>query len=222
MNKPKTKGDHTRAQVIEGAIRALAQTGVVGTTTRKIASEAGVQLATLHYHFDSKSALLVAVLEHLADEMAVRFRATLETRVTNFQDAIERLLRGVWRSIMQTRSAQIVQYELTLYALREGADWMAERQYDAFVRLYQDWLLCIPEDVRGFPDDDCAAFARFLLAGVDGLILQELAKPSARRSKSGIDALIVAAKAYARDLGAAKEVSERSGTDTDRVEPAAT
>ena len=57
----KTKGDATRARVIEGAIRVLSATGVIGATTRRIAAESGVRLATLHYHFDSKSALLLAV-----------------------------------------------------------------------------------------------------------------------------------------------------------------
>jgi AcrR family transcriptional regulator len=221
MKKPKTKGENTRAQIIEGAIRSLAQTGVVGTTTRKIATEAGVQLATLHYHFDSKSALLVAVLEHLVEDMAVRFREKLETKVTNFDEAIEQLLRGIWHSIMRTKSVQIVQYELTLYALREGANWMAERQYDAFFRLYRDWLLGIPEELRRFSSDDCAEFARFLLAGVDGLILQELANPNARRSKRSVEAFIVATKAYARELGGAENTIAQSEQDTELTDQAA-
>lgn len=38
---------------------------------------------------------------------------------------------STWRSIMRTKSRQIVQYELTLYALREGAEWLADQQYEA-------------------------------------------------------------------------------------------
>jgi AcrR family transcriptional regulator len=68
MRKLRTKSDVTRAQIIQGALQALEKTGVIGTTTRSIATEANVQLATLHYHFESKSTLLVAVLEALIDE----------------------------------------------------------------------------------------------------------------------------------------------------------
>ena len=49
-------------------------TGVIGATTRKIAAESGVRLATLHYHFESKSALLLAVFEALIDETILAFR----------------------------------------------------------------------------------------------------------------------------------------------------
>lgn len=200
MKKPKTKSDHTRAQIIEGAVRSLMQTGVVGTTTRKIASEAGVQLATLHYHFESKSALLVAVLESLADEMAGRYRAMLDTSLPDIDAAIEHLLRSAWTSIQQSKLLQIVHYELTLYALREGAEWIAERQYDAFVATYRERLLCVPEAARRLSFEDCTALARFLLAGIDGLILQELANPDDARSQRGVDALIAAGRVYARDL----------------------
>jgi AcrR family transcriptional regulator len=75
----KTKGDATRAQVIEGAIRVLSATGVIGATTRKIAAESGVRLATLHYHFDSKSALLLAVFEALIAEITLAFREEVRT-----------------------------------------------------------------------------------------------------------------------------------------------
>ena len=46
---------------------------------------------------------------------------------------------------MQTRVLQIVQYELTLYALREGAQWLADQQYDAYVQMYRDFLIAVCE-----------------------------------------------------------------------------
>ncbi|MEW6645037.1 MAG: TetR/AcrR family transcriptional regulator [Pseudomonadota bacterium] len=199
MKKPMSKSDLTRAQIIEGALRALAQTGVLGTTTRKIAAEAGVRLATLHYHFDSKSALLVAVLESLIEQMAERMRQQRVAEGVDLDQCIEQMLHSTWRVVQQTKTIQIVQYELTLYALREGAQWLAERQYEAYLRLYRDTLMAARQP-KPLSSATSTALARFILAGVDGLILQELAKPSTDRSRRGIDALIAAAQAYARQL----------------------
>ncbi|QDW36874.1 TetR/AcrR family transcriptional regulator [Bradyrhizobium sp. KBS0727] len=196
----KTKSDQTRAQIIEGALRALSRSGVIGTTTREIATEAGVRLATLHYHFDSKSALLVAVLEALIEDMAARLRARRVTIGSDLDECIEQLIHGAWRSVSQTRELQIVQYELTLYALREGAQWLAERQYESYVRLYHDHLRNVTRESQALSSAACASLARFILSGVDGLILQELAKPGKARSKRAVDALIAGAKAYARQL----------------------
>jgi len=201
------KGDRTRAQIIEGAIRALAETGVLRATTRKIATESGVQLATLHYHFDNKSAILLAVLESLIDELTLSLRGQVKTG-SDLDECIDQVLRAGWRALMQTRALQVVQYELTLYALREGANWLAERQYDAYVQLYLDFLRSIPEGESGLSLEDCRVVARFILAGIDGLLLQELAKPNRTRSKRGIEGLIGATQRYARALRGA-----RGGTD---------
>jgi AcrR family transcriptional regulator len=195
----KTKSEQTRARVIEGAIRALCTTGVIGTTTRKIATESGVPLATLHYHFDSKSALLLAVLEALIDEMTRGLRAEVK-RSSNLEECIDQVLRAAWRMVTRTKVLQIVQYELTLYALREGAQWLAKRQYDAYVELYREYLLEVAKETNELSAVDCGAVARFMLAGVDGLILQELARPNQSRSKQGIEALIRSTQIYARSI----------------------
>jgi AcrR family transcriptional regulator len=198
MEKLKTKSDLTRAQIIQGALLALEKTGVIGTTTRRIAAEANVQLATLHYHFESKSALLVAVLEALVDDIAKRLREERLNPERNLDDRIEDLIRGTWRSVSRTKSRQIVQYELTLYALREGAQWLADQQYEAYLRLYRESLM--NGGKQPLSNAAYTSLARFILAGIDGLILQELAKPSRSRSNQAVEALIYGAKQHARDL----------------------
>ncbi len=207
MNR--TKGDKTRARVIEGAVRALCATGVIGTTTRKIAAESDVHLATLHYHFDSKSALLLAVLEALIEEMTLALRAEVRSS-SDLDECIEQVIRAAWRWVMRTKVLQIVQYELTLYALREGAQWLAERQYDAYVELYREFLVSVAKETKELSPAGCGVVARFMLAGVDGLILQELAKPSQARSKRSIEALIRSAQIYARSIMATRKESVRA------------
>jgi hypothetical protein len=48
-----------------------------------------------------------------------------------------------------------------------------------------------------------------MLAGVDGLLLQELAKPNQARSKRGIEALIRATQIYARSLAPERALNSR-------------
>jgi len=113
---------------------------------------------------------------------------------------ISQLLRNSWRAISRTRSIQIVQYELTLYALREGAEWLAERQYDTYVRFYRDALMAGRHKSQRISSANCTLLARFIFAGLDGLTLQELAQPSPERSRKNIDALIHAAQSFAKGL----------------------
>ena len=213
--KGEPKGERTRRQIIEGALQALGTGGVAATTTRDIAAGAGVRLATLHYHFDSKSALLLAVLEHLIDETSAALREE-NGDTADIAGSIRESLRAGWRYAMRTLKQQIVQYELTLYALRrDDAAGLAAYQYDAYVKVYQDILQGVAARTGELDAAGCADVARFMLAGIDGLLLQELAKPNKARSSRGIEALITATQGFASDLANDRK-TRKAGTRATR------
>ncbi|KAA0254033.1 TetR/AcrR family transcriptional regulator [Acidobacteria bacterium ACD] len=54
--------EETRRGILDAAGSAFAAVGFVAATTRQVASTAGVNVATLHYHFGSKEGLYRAVL----------------------------------------------------------------------------------------------------------------------------------------------------------------
>jgi len=56
--------EETRREILRAAGEAFAASGYVGATTRAVAARAGVNVATLHYHFGSKEGLYRAVLEN--------------------------------------------------------------------------------------------------------------------------------------------------------------
>lgn len=66
--------DDTRDRLLETAARIYAEGGYHGTTTRRIAQEAGVNEVTIFRHFGSKDALIRSSLEH-ADQLS---RPTLD------------------------------------------------------------------------------------------------------------------------------------------------
>jgi len=53
----------TRREILEAAEESFAASGFVGATTRQVAARAGVNVATLHYHFGNKERLYRAVLD---------------------------------------------------------------------------------------------------------------------------------------------------------------
>lgn len=54
--------EETRQEILRAAAEAFAACGFVGATTRAVAARAGVNVATLHYHFGSKEGLYRAVI----------------------------------------------------------------------------------------------------------------------------------------------------------------
>jgi AcrR family transcriptional regulator len=91
-----TRVSEKRAQeLVLAAYRQIAQRGFEGLRTRDVANEVGVNIATLHYYFPTKEALIGAVLQHAMN----RFRTTLEphgspdSQLRNYLRATRKLLR---------------------------------------------------------------------------------------------------------------------------------
>jgi AcrR family transcriptional regulator len=57
------KHSETARAILEAARRCLLSEGYAATSTRKVATEAGVPLSQVHYHFASKGGLMLALLE---------------------------------------------------------------------------------------------------------------------------------------------------------------
>ena len=55
--RPQQRSLDTRERLVEAALHVFAQHGFEGATTREIARRAGVALAALPYHFETKQAL---------------------------------------------------------------------------------------------------------------------------------------------------------------------
>lgn len=178
---------------MRGALVALETHGLGQTTTRRIADEAGLTLASLHYHFANKDAVLLAVLEDIVSELAREIAAgpaggPLRERVAG-------VVHTAWAYAERTRAKQIVQYELTLHALRtRGSDWLAAWQYDHYVAAYTVPFAALLDAAAA------RRLGRHLLAGLDGLILQRLAGAPDDDLAAGLAALVAGAVAYALAL----------------------
>lgn len=69
------RGDATKELILEAARESLREQGYSGTSMRAVAERAGVQLSLVHYHFGSKQAVLVAVLERENEKLLERQQA---------------------------------------------------------------------------------------------------------------------------------------------------
>ncbi len=169
-NERRSVGER-REQLVDAAIEVLAAEGLTGTTTRAITDQAGLALGAFHYAFESKDALLRAVLDRRAEEMETAL--TTATRdISSVQEVVDRLAEVAWTIVQGRRDLEIAIYELTLHALRnpELAE-VAAGKYDRYVEVVRDAISGVVE----LPDDNAAEeIARFLVATFDGLILQDL------------------------------------------------
>jgi AcrR family transcriptional regulator len=58
-----------KTELVEIAYRLIAQIGLEGFRIRLVAAEAGIDNGTLHYHFSSKDALILGVVDYLIEDL---------------------------------------------------------------------------------------------------------------------------------------------------------
>jgi AcrR family transcriptional regulator len=111
-----SRADATRARLLDAAIRAFAEKGFHGTTTRDIATAAGMSPAALYVHHRSKEELLYLISKEGHEDILRLMRAAIAAT----DDPTQALRHVVHDFVLhhargRTR-ARIVNYELTALA----------------------------------------------------------------------------------------------------------
>lgn len=92
-----------RQRLIDATIAVAERDGVEGLTTRAIVAEAGVSAGMFYGHFDSKEALLAAVVEHKSSELTTIVDAEL-----SLGTPLEAVARELVRQLVQVHDLQVL------------------------------------------------------------------------------------------------------------------
>jgi TetR/AcrR family transcriptional repressor of bet genes len=91
MPRPKNT-DERRSQIVAGLAEVMAERGYAKATIRAIARAAGLTPGVVHYHFESKQQILIALIETLAETVRARLRAGDASPEDRLQAAIDALV----------------------------------------------------------------------------------------------------------------------------------
>jgi AcrR family transcriptional regulator len=81
LDKAREAPGSTKARILDAAEAVFAARGFSGASTREIAARAGVNISSLHYHWESKETLYVAVFRNIYEQIVDRLRNTLAPRL---------------------------------------------------------------------------------------------------------------------------------------------
>jgi TetR/AcrR family transcriptional repressor of bet genes len=125
--------DQRRGQIASAALVCLTQVGYAGLTARKVATQAGISLGHLTYHYDTMEAVMAAAYHLVAAELAPpvvaevsgltpaeRFEAFLRAVYApeRLSDAALRLRVDLWSAALTHRA--IAEIETDLQALMQA------------------------------------------------------------------------------------------------------
>ncbi|GAA5066083.1 hypothetical protein GCM10023318_53890 [Nocardia callitridis] len=162
----------------------------------------------MHYCFDNKDALMTELVKALSMELrdSVDANETVWQDVGSGKEALQKLIRAglelMWLNIEATPQRQLLTYETTTYALREGGQTpaklaIAREQYDFNDSTVADLL----EHARDATDTRWSVpvrtLSRFTLGIIDGIVLRWLVDDDSEQVREQLDLLSEMVAGYA-------------------------
>jgi AcrR family transcriptional regulator len=175
-------GDNgSKDRLLRGALQCIAQKGYAATSSRDIAGAAGVNVASINYHFGGKDALVNEALgqcfgmwnQRVEDAFAAA--AGLEPR-----DQLAAILHAAIDSFGELKSSIHACIESYAPALR--SEELRERLAAGYAAVRESAVRVATkhmDDIGMARPENLAAIASVLMAVCDGLMLQWIADPEA-------------------------------------------
>jgi AcrR family transcriptional regulator len=168
--------DDRREQLIEATIGEMRESGVQSVTLRSVAKRAEASLATVHYCFENKEALIQAAVRRWLSTM-VEYAASIPPD-QGFSATVVAFAEMFWADLEHTPEDVLAQIELVLWVKRhEESSQMSSLIYPGYENeLAELFSVAFAQE---HPDKslDAPKFVRLLLAIFDGCSLQFILQP---------------------------------------------
>jgi AcrR family transcriptional regulator len=158
-------------QLVLAAFNQIAARGFEGLRTREVAAEVGLNIATLHYYFPTKEALIWGVV----DEAMRRFRSTLEPHGSP-ANQLRTHLQAVRQLLRTDPKLRAVMGELALRSARDQSIARIMRQTnDAWYRTLRGLLRRTAKEGHLRPELDNDDVAALIVATLTSMVLPTVA-----------------------------------------------
>jgi AcrR family transcriptional regulator len=160
-----TPGELRRNEFVHVAARVFAEKGYANATIRDISADVGVISGSLYYHFESKEALLEAVLAPVYDNLLVAYRAAA-AQIDEPWRALEQLVEvGLQFVIDQPYAARILQNDFAYLRTLERFRFIPERNTEIRA-MWQDVIEACQSAGAISADVDRGTVYRYLLGTI--------------------------------------------------------
>lgn len=184
MTKTRTtrdpRTDRTRHALVDAAIRLFGKYGFEHVTIRRIADEAGANLAAVNYHFGSKEGLREAAIAVVAEKLSENGPGSLIADFTPGQirelsaSQAQAVLRDIMISVLRNGSPLSEPAEMSAFVQRElfHPEDVSKTFYDSVFANHLDIMSHLVSRISGDPPDSDAARLKATLLVAQSVFLK--------------------------------------------------
>ncbi len=168
--------EERRREIIEAARRCFLQNGFHQTTTDEICREAAITPGGLYHYFDSKEAIISAVIEDAARNNVENLKSTAEAS-GDTRSAVQALASQFFERIRDPELDSVTRLDMEIWAetLRNEKLAGTTRESRALRRGWLEWLIRRAVDEGVYTKDvDPKGLANLIMSIFDGLRLGRL------------------------------------------------
>jgi len=159
----------TRGKLLDATIESLIDIGYPRTTTVEVGERAGLSRGAQLHHFPSKAELLVAAIEHLADERSKEFEAELKLRLGEGDDPIDAVVDMLWAMFSDPLYWAVIEL---MVAARTDAELREE--FEAFERSLGGRIYGAFKELTGRGDREAKIAVEMTLYFMRGLAMERI------------------------------------------------
>ncbi len=170
------RSEETYTRILDAAAASFSRNGYDATGVAEICRAAGISKGAFYYHFPSKQALFIALLQRWLDELDVNI-AALQAGASSVPEALTRMAEA-FQAVLHTADGNLPMFmEFMSAAQRDPVIWAATVQP---YRRYQLWFANLIE--KGVAEGslrqmDPQVASQMLVSWAVGMLLQSILDP---------------------------------------------
>ena len=164
----KGSGRDNRQKIMDAAMNIIGKQGVDKITLAQIAKASGLSKGTLYYYYASKNDLIFDIADLHMERISTELFAMIENEAS---PSWENLLTAFFETLLTSEARS----RLHLYLIREAVSGNTSLK-KRFQKTYAHWFSMVDQAHSHMPGPhiDVSEKSRFIVAVVDGFILQVL------------------------------------------------
>ena len=182
----RTRDPARKERILEAAAELLARNGFHSVSMAEIGNQAGITGSGIYRHFESKSAILVALFDRTIDDLLADEAATMEAHL-DLGETLSRLIAAQVEFVVRDRALAQVYHNEIRNLPDEDQVRLRRKQ-----RLYiEEWVHVVREIQGGLDDATARALVHAAVSAIQSTLFHNVGLPEEREG----EILAAAAKA---------------------------